>query len=129
MTRNHKIPKWFAGRFDLGLLVVLLLPSFVAITLLQPGLPRTADGYLHLLRVVEIDQGWRDGVFYPRWAPDMAYGYGYPIFNYNAPLLYHITEMVHLMGLGFESAFKLVLIGCLVLGGWGTYALTKDFLG
>jgi hypothetical protein len=129
LTRNHKIPKRLAGRFDPGLLVVLLLPSFVAITLLQPGLPRTADGYLHLLRVVEIDQGWHDGVLYPRWAPDMAYGYGYPIFNYFAPLLYHLTEAVHVLGLGFESAFKFVLIGSLVLAAWGTYALTKDILG
>jgi len=128
LIRSHKIPKWLGGRFDLGLLVVLLLPSFVAITLLQPGLPRTADGYLHLLRVVEIDQGWRDGVFYPRWAPDMAYGYGYPIFNYFAPLLYHLTEAVHVLGFGFETAFKLVLIGSLLLAAWGTYALTKDIL-
>jgi len=116
-------------RLDPGLLVVLVLPVFVAIPLLQPGLPKTADGYLHLLRVVELDQCWRDGVFYPRWAPDMAFGYGYPIFNYFAPLLYYLTELVHVVGLGFESAFKLVLIGCLVLGAWGTYALTKDFLG
>ncbi|MGB9299190.1 MAG: 6-pyruvoyl-tetrahydropterin synthase-related protein [Anaerolineae bacterium] len=129
MTRSHKIPKWLAGRFDLGLLVVLLLPSFLAIALLQPGLPRTADGYLHLLRVVEIDQGWRDGVFYPRWAPDMAYGYGYPIFNYFAPLLYHLTEAAHVLGLGFETSFKLVLIGSLLLAAWGTYALTRDILG
>jgi uncharacterized membrane protein len=110
------------------LLVVLLLPSFVAIILLQPGIPRTADGYLHLLRVVEIHECWQDGVFYPRWAPDMAFGYGYPIFNYFAPMLYHLTEVVHLLGLGFESAFKSVVIGCLVFGGWGIYALTKDIL-
>jgi hypothetical protein len=129
LTRSHMIPKWLAGRFDLGLLVVLLLPSFLAITLLQPGLPRTADGYLHLLRVVEIDQGWRDGVFYPRWAPDMAYGYGYPIFNYFAPLLYQLTEAAHVLGFGFQTAFKLVLIGSLLLAAWGTYALTRDILG
>jgi hypothetical protein len=118
-----------ASRLDFGLIVVLLIPVFVALPLLQPGLPRTADGFLHLLRVVEVDQSWRDGVYYPRWAPDMAFGYGYPIFNYFAPLLYHITEVVHVIGLGFESAFKLVLIGCLVLGGWGSYALTRDILG
>jgi hypothetical protein len=117
-----------ASRLDCGLIVVLLLPVLVVLPLLQPGLPRTADGYLHLLRAVEIDQNWQDGVYYPRWAPDMAFGYGYPIFNYFAPLLYHLTGLVHLTGLGFETAFKLVLIGCLLLGGWGIYALTKDIL-
>jgi hypothetical protein len=129
MTRSHKIPKWLAGRFDFGLLVVFLLPIFVAIMLLQPGLPQTADGYVHLLRVVEIDQSWRDGVLYPRWAPDMAFGYGYPIFNFFAPFLYHLTAAIHLTGLGFESALKLVLVGCFLLGAWGTYALVRDIMG
>ncbi len=116
-------------RLDFGLVVVLLLPVFVILPLLQPGLPRTADGFLHLLRVVEVDQSWRDGVYYPRWAPDMAFGYGYPIFNYFAPLLYHLTEIVHVTGFGFESSLKVVLMGCLFFGGWGSYALAKGILG
>jgi hypothetical protein len=128
MNSVRQVWGWLRARFDPGLLVVILLPTFVAVTLLQPGLPRTADGHLHLLRVVEVDQSWRDGVFYPRWAPDMAFGYGYPIFNYFAPLLYHLTEGVHVVGLGFESALKLVLVGCFVLGGWGIYSLTKDLM-
>ncbi len=127
--RRNQLSTRIASRFDLGMVVVLLLPVFAVLPLLQPGLPRTADGYLHLLRVVEIDQNWQDGVYYPRWAPDMAFGYGYPIFNYFAPLLYHITEIVHVIGFGFESAFKLVLIGSLLLGACGTYVLTRDFLG
>ena len=117
------------ARLDFGLVVVMLLPVFAILPLLQPGLPRTADGFLHLLRVVEVDQSWRDGVYYPRWAPDMAFGYGYPIFNYFAPLLYYITETVHQIGFGFETSLKVVLIGCAVFGGWGMYALVKDILG
>jgi hypothetical protein len=118
-----------AARLDFGLAVVMLLPVFAILPLLQPGLPRTADGFLHLLRVVEVDQIWGDGVYYSRWAPDMAFGYGYPIFNYFAPLLYYITETVHQIGFGFETSLKVVLIGCMVLGGWGMYALVKDVLG
>jgi hypothetical protein len=124
----HRLLIWFSSRFDLGLLVVVLLPAFVGVTLLQPGIPQTADGYFHVLRVVEIDQSWRDGVLWPRWAPDMAFGYGYPIFNYFAPLLYHLTEAIHLAGLGFESGFKVVLLGCFVLGAWGTYSLARDIM-
>ncbi|HEM61545.1 MAG TPA: hypothetical protein ENO24_04590, partial [Chloroflexi bacterium] len=129
MNWIYRLWAWLRSSFDPGLLVVVLVPAFVAVTFLQPGLPRTADGYLHLLRVVEMDQSWRDGVFYPRWAPDMAFGYGYPIFNYFAPLLYHLTEVVHVTGLGFESALKFVLLGCFLLGAWGTYSLSKDLLG
>jgi hypothetical protein len=126
---RHRLLIWFGSRFDPGLIVVVLLPVFVGVALFQPGLPRTADGYLHLLRVVEIDQSWQDGVFYPRWAPDMAFGYGYPIFNYFAPLLYLLSEVVHVPGLGFESALKFVLVGCFVLGAWGTYSLARDIMG
>ncbi len=118
-----------SARLDFGLLVVVSLPVFIVLLLAQPGLPRTADGHLHLLRTVEVDQSWRDGIFYPRWAPDMAFGYGYPIFNYFAPLLYLITEAVHLLGPGFESSLKLVLIGCLLCGAGGMYALVRDHLG
>ena len=117
------------SRLDLGVMLVLLLPLFIILPLLQPGLPRTADGFLHLLRTVEVDQSWHDGVHYPRWAPDMAFGYGYPIFNYFAPLLYHITGLLHLVGPGFEVSLKAVLVGCIVLGSWGMYAFAKDVLG
>jgi hypothetical protein len=117
------------SRLDLGLLVVLLLPIFVVLPLLQPGLPRTADGYLHLLRAVEVDRSWQDGVYYPRWAPDMAFGYGYPVFNYFAPLLYHLIAAVHLTGLWLQTSLKVVLIGCIVLGGLGVYSLAKDLFG
>ena len=31
-----------------------------------------------------------EGAVYPRWVPEFYYGYGYPLFNYYAPLSYYV---------------------------------------
>ena len=54
-----------AGKLDLGFLVVGLLSILIIYPLAQPGLPATTDGHLHLHRVVELDQVWRGGLYYP----------------------------------------------------------------
>ena len=68
---------------DPGLLVALVLPVFAILPLLtHAGLPNTADGPAHLMRQVELNLAWQDGNLFPRWAPDLAYGYGAPLFSY-----------------------------------------------
>jgi len=52
------------AKIDPGLGVACLLTLFAFYPLLQPGLPNTADGALHLYRTVELDQCWQDGVYY-----------------------------------------------------------------
>ena len=73
---------------------------------------------LHVYRTFELDRAWREGVLFPRIAPDFAYGYGYPIFNYYAPLFYYLVEIPHRLGLEIELAFKLVVFATFVLGSW-----------
>src|SRR4051812_49356079 len=51
----------------------------------QEGLPRSFDGGLHLLRLGVLDYLIRHGSLYPRWAPSLMLGYGYPVLNFYAP--------------------------------------------
>jgi hypothetical protein len=108
---------------------VLIAAALAIYPLLPAGIPSTADGPLHLIRGVEFDAVLRSGVLYPRWAPDLAFGYGYPIFNFYAPLFYYLTEIPHLFGAGFELALKLVIFIGFVVYGLGTYWWTRPFLG
>ena len=86
--------------FDFGWLLALLVPIFAIMPLLtHAGLPNTADGPVHLMRQVELNQAWQEGNFYPRWGTDLAYGHGMPIFSYAPPSLYHLTQLFHLIGL------------------------------
>ena len=105
---NAPVTLWrlAAGRLrqlDPGLLLAILLSLFAIMPLLaHAGLPNTADGPVHLMRQAELNQAWADGILYPRWAPDLAYGHGMPLFNYAPPLLYHLSQALHLTGLALD---------------------------
>ncbi len=117
-------------KFDPGLIVAGLLALFAVVPLLtHPGLPNTADGPAHLMRQAELNQAWQDGVLYPRWAPDLAYGYGMPLFHYAPPLLYHLTQLFHLAGLGLDIAMKAIIILMMVLYSLGMYLFARDLYG
>ncbi|MCL4300386.1 MAG: glycosyltransferase family 39 protein [Anaerolineae bacterium] len=111
-------------------LLLLWLLTLPAITpLLQPTLTRSADGLLHLYRVVALDQLIRQGVFFFRWLPDLAFGYGLPLFVFYAPLSYYLTEGLHLIGLDMVGAFNISGALALLVAGSGVYLLVKDWLG
>ena len=84
------------------------------------------DGYLHLFRVFQFDTVLRQGVWYPRWAPDLAYGYGYPLFNYYPPLAYFVTEILHLVGLAFPDAIIATFVVVIFIGITGAFAVGRD---
>jgi hypothetical protein len=84
------------------------------------------DISLHLLRTAQLEALLRQGVLYSRWAPTMALGYGYPFYNFYAPLSYYIAALLTLAGLAIRPAlfatFALAPIGA----GLGAYLLVRD---
>lgn len=118
-------------RFDAGFIVVFLL-SLIAIWPLvaRLGLPQETDTELHIFRLMELSYLVRNGEFYPRWAPDFYHGYGYPIFNYYAPLTYYVGLVIDLMPrLGPVAGIKFVLILGFWLGALGLYGFVRDNWG
>ncbi len=113
----------------LTLLALVLVGLFAATPLLDPRLPEAHDVGYHLFRLVQLDSLLRRGVLFSRWAPEMAYGYGYPLFNYYAPAVYYFAELFHLLGLAFPAAlratFALTLLGAAV----GMYLWVRDLFG
>jgi len=77
----------------------------------------------------EFDRVFTDGVLYPRWFPDMTYGYGYPLFNIYGPLAFYIGEFFHLIGFDFVTAVKIVFALAWVLSGLAMYGFVKRILG
>ncbi|HEY6041916.1 MAG TPA: hypothetical protein VIX58_07265, partial [Anaerolineae bacterium] len=71
--------------------------------LLSSQLLASADGQLHLYRLVEFDRLIRAGILFTRWMPDLAFGYGFPLFGYYAPLAYYLTEPFVLFNVPFSS--------------------------
>ncbi|GIK36695.1 MAG: hypothetical protein BroJett011_05280 [Chloroflexota bacterium] len=116
-------------RLDAGLILAGLLTLFIIQSLLRPGLPTQADLPIHLFRTLEYSQAWGPGVIVPRWAPNLAYGYGYPMFVFAPPLPYWLGLAFHSLGLSWENAFKLLIILTILLYAIGMYLLGRDVWG
>lgn len=111
-------------------LFIVLFFSFVAgFALLRPGLPPTHDGEYHVIRFYEFDKVLRDGNFYPRWAPDLNYGLGVPLFNYVYPFPNYFASFLHLFNFSFIDAFKLIMFFATIVGAFFFYFWARIFWG
>ncbi len=93
--------------------LVWLQPGAVFLLLLlalQPMLrghtPWPGDGLLHFYRLAELERAIRFGQLFPRWLPDLGFGYGFPLFNYYAPLSYYISLAPRLAGLSLATSLS-----------------------
>ncbi len=115
----------FLRRFFPFLFVILIcLPA--ALPYFGGDIPRSNDSLAHLYRTVELDRLVRSGIFFPRWAPDLALGYGYPIFNYFAYGSHYLIVLFHFTGLSLLWSLRLAYIFSLVLSGVGAFLLARD---
>lgn len=116
---------------DPGWIVVLVL-CLVAVWpfLSRPGLPRETDAELHVFRAAELEHLMQQGVWYPRWASDFYYGYGYPLLNFYGPLTYYLAlAFVTLPGVDVVGGVKAVFVLGIALSGLGMYAFARDRWG
>lgn len=116
-------------RLDWHLLAVWLLTLPALTPLFQPTLTRSADGLLHLYRVVALDDALQQGVLFPRWLPDLAFGYGMPLFVFYAPLSYYLTAAFNLVGFGPVAAVNASLMLAVLVAATGMYLLVRDLAG
>ncbi len=82
---NHK--EFFIG---LVLALFLLWPLFAA-----PYFTHHDD--VQIIRTFEMNKCFEDYQIPCRWVPDLGGLYGYPIFNYYAPLPYYVSEIIYLI--------------------------------
>lgn len=82
-------------------------------------------------RVYEMAKALGDGMFPVRWIQDLGYGYGYPIFNYYAPLAYYIGGFIVLLGFDPLTATKTMMALSAFVAGVGMFLflrkLTSDW--
>ncbi len=109
------------------LLLALALTSAALLPLFSTELPRSADGRLHTYRIVLFAQHLRQGEWLPRYSPELVYGYGYPLFNYYAPLSYYFGAALRLLGLSETLAFHALLGLALVAGAWGAWTFAAEW--
>jgi len=131
LTPRFLLPVWLRRRFDPGYLLILLI-GLIAIWpfISRASLPQETDAELHIFRLMELGYLVAGGEWYPRWAPDFYHGYGYPIFNYYAPLSYYAGLPVErLPWFDAVDGVKLVFVLSLLLAAVGVYGFVRDNWG
>ncbi|GIL14423.1 MAG: hypothetical protein BroJett038_31430 [Chloroflexota bacterium] len=116
------------SRLDPGYLVAAVLPLIGIIPTFGDGVIKSADAPLHVHRIFAMTTLLQTGNLWPRWVPWFHLGYGYPVFNFYPPGVFHLGGLLGLLGLPIPLAFTLVGALAWMLGSVGTYALARRFL-
>jgi len=115
------------------LLVALLISLAAAWPLLsEAGLLNTrggGDSPFLLQRLQQLVTALGDGHFPVRWMPDANYGYGYPFYNFYAPLSIYIAAFFRLIGFSFVTAIKLSQLSGFIVAAWAMFVLGRRWLG
>jgi hypothetical protein len=117
-------------QIDTNLILLVALTVFAIAPLCQPGFFWGAHDARHSVYFLyEFDRSIQDGILYPRWSPDITFGYGYPLFNIYGPLAFYLGETFHLLGLDLLWAIKMVFAASFVLSGLAMYLFVRKLMG
>ncbi len=112
---------------DLIILFLITLPA--CCPLLAPGVPATHDGLQHIFRFYDFDYALRGGELYPRWSPNLLFGYGSILLNYYAPLTYYLSLPILALSGRFLFTIQVVCALSFLAGALAMYLLGRPFLG
>ncbi len=104
---------------------LLLIFSFYSIIPLVGSTYFPMHDDTQVARVIAMATSLRDGMFPVRWVDVLGYGYGYPIFNFYAPLAYYVGGIFLLLGLPAITATKVMFGIGMLIAGVSMYLLAK----
>ena len=108
------------------LIIAISLLPIVSI-FVSPDLPHTHDGPVHLARMAAYYKALADGQILPRWASDLNYGYGMPLFNFIYHLPYLLSSLFIFLKFNLVATFKIVLSISFLISGVSMFAFVKAF--
>lgn len=102
-------------KFFLPIIIVLIVSFFSVRPLFISGFFPMHDD-TQVARVYEMGKALKDGMFPVRWAQDLGYGYGYPIFTFYAPLAYYIGGFLAFFSSALLATKSMMVLGILLAG-------------
>lgn len=90
-TPIQRLVSHSSRRVDVGVIAALCIGLLASQPLFFGGLAAGPDTSFHLNRLWQVLELWRHGILYSRWAPDLLFGFGYPVFNYYGLLSYFVA--------------------------------------
>ncbi len=109
------------------LLLILIISTLpVLYFLFAQDLFHTHDGLVHLPRIGAYFNALKDGQILPRWAGDLNYGYGMPLFNFIYHTPYLVSSLFLFLGTNLVWSFKLSVVLSFFLSGIFMYLFAKE---
>lgn len=109
----------------IAILAISLIP-FIGM-FLTTDMPHTHDGPVHLARIAAYFKELSYGQIPPRWASELNFGYGLPLFNFMYHLPYLIASVPILFSLSLVTSFKLTLLVSFLLSGINMFTFARKF--
>jgi hypothetical protein len=128
MLQKKYFLKNMKSRTLLSIIAIVLLSIYSIRSLFITGFFPMHDD-TQVARVFEMKKSLSDGLFPVRWVEDLGYGYGYPIFNFYAPLAYYTGVTIDLVVNDSLLATKIMVAVGLLAAGIFMYVLAKEFWG
>ena len=107
------------------LVLISLCALLVGVPLLQGKLTSGHDAGEYNVRLAEFERVFRDGDLFPRWAPDVDFGYGSPIFVFLPPLVYYLALIPRVLGADPINALNITGLCLIILSGAGMYLFAR----
>lgn len=109
------------------LFLILVLPTVWQTFL--PGYFSMHDD-LQVMRIFQMEKCLQDGQIPCRWAPDMAYGFGQPMFNFYSAFPYYLGILIKLLtSISIISSVKALFFIAIFASGIGMFLLSRKFFG
>lgn len=107
------------------ILLVSLLPF--AASFFTSNLVHTHDGLVHLPRIAAFYKALLDGQIPVRWAGDLNYGFGMPLFIFIYHTPYLVSSFLLFFGASLVFSFKSALLFSFLLSGGFMYIFANAF--
>ena len=103
-------------------IAIILLATFVAVLPAWKPIWYQADQLPSVFRTLHTDLAHHEGVFFPRMAFELGFGYGQLLHQVYAPLGFELTAWLHTFGLSYIATVRVFFSLCLILAAFGAYA-------
>lgn len=111
-------------------LVILTISALPFVSMfLTSSMPHTHDGPVHLARIASYYKELSYGQIPPRWASELNFGVGMPLFNFMYHVPYLVASIPLYFSLGLVASFKISLLMSFLLSGVGMFLFSKKLLG
>lgn len=109
-------------------LLIIFLSIFPLIDIFRTSLlPHTSDGAMHIVRFASFYKEVMAGQILPKWAGQLDYGYGMPLFVFYNPLAYVIGFLFIKFGLSLIATLKVSFVITYILAGIFTLLFCRKY--